>query len=140
DSKLENLRQRIAILTTLVPFDLEDTKNYITHRLKVGGHKEPGLFTTSAVKLIWDHSSGVPRNINTLCFNALLLARSLEQPQIDASILREVLTDSDWDHFSLNAYTPTSDEWSAQAAPALLEPTHEAERLSDTLGGLDVDP
>src|SRR6266568_4493658 len=35
--ELTQLHQRISILRTLTPFDLEDTKNYVEHRLKIAG-------------------------------------------------------------------------------------------------------
>jgi general secretion pathway protein A len=93
--QLAQLHQRISILTTLIPFDLEDTRNYIEHRLKVAGYQGPPLFTPVALRLIWERSGGVPREINTLCFNALLLAIAVEQKQVDSEILREVVADLD---------------------------------------------
>ena len=38
--ELAQLHQRISILTTLIPFDLEDTRNYIEHRLKSPATKD----------------------------------------------------------------------------------------------------
>ncbi|PYV64774.1 MAG: hypothetical protein DMG97_34000, partial [Acidobacteria bacterium] len=75
--ELAQLYQRISIRATLIPFDLEDTRNYIEHRLKIAGYRGPPLFTPAAVRSIWERSSGVPREINTLCFNALLLATAV---------------------------------------------------------------
>jgi general secretion pathway protein A len=90
--ELAQLSQRLSILTTLIPFDLEDTRNYIEHRLRIAGYQGPPLFTPAGLRLIWERSRGVPRDINTICFNALLLAR---QKQIDAAILQEVVADRD---------------------------------------------
>jgi type II secretory pathway predicted ATPase ExeA len=101
DPELAQLRQRIPIFATLVPFDLEDTSNYVKHRLQVAGCANHGLFTPGAVRLIWENSRGIPRNINTLCFNALLLARSANQLQIDESILQEVISDRQLDPLRL---------------------------------------
>ena len=100
--ELAQLHQRISILTTLVPFGLEDTRNYIEHRLKIAGYKGPPLFTSAALRLIWERSGGIPREINTLCFNALLLARATEQKQVDSAILHEVVADLDLDRIRLN--------------------------------------
>ena len=93
--EVAQLCQRISIRTTLIPFDLQDTRNYIEHRLRIAGYQGPPLFTIEAVRLIWERSRGIPREINTLCFNALLLARAVEEPQIDATILQEVVADRD---------------------------------------------
>jgi general secretion pathway protein A len=93
--ELAQLYQRISIRTTLIPFDLEDTRKYIEHRLKVAGYRGLPLFTPAAVRSILERSGGVPREINTLCFNALLLATAVKQEQIDSDVLHEVVADLD---------------------------------------------
>jgi len=103
--EMSQLHQRISMLTTLIPFGLEDTINDIEHRLIIAGYQGPPLFTSAALRLIWECSGGVPRAINTLCFNALLLARATEQKQIDPVILQEVLADFDLDRIRLNTGT-----------------------------------
>jgi TonB family protein len=91
--ELAQLYQRIPIRTTLIPFDLEDTRNYIEHRLRIAGYQGPPLFTPAAVRSVLEHSGGVPREINTLCFNALLLATAAGKKQVDLEILHEVVAD-----------------------------------------------
>jgi general secretion pathway protein A len=116
NSELAQLNQRISILTTLIPFDLQDTKNYIAHRLDIAGYQGPPLFTSAAVRLIWKRSGGIPRKINTLCFNALLLARAFEQKQVDSDILHEVVADLDLDRIRFNTDTPTDGTREVQSA------------------------
>jgi general secretion pathway protein A len=70
--RLSQLRQRIAILTTLEPLSAADTAQYIDHRLKTAGSSGKPIFTPEALTLIWEQSKGIPRIINNLCFNALL--------------------------------------------------------------------
>jgi hypothetical protein len=106
--ELAQLYQRISITTTLIPFGLKDTKNYIEHRLTISGYQGPPLFTSAALRLIWEHSGGIPRKINTLCFNALLLARTVEQKQIDSDILHDVVQDLDLDRIRFNTETQAS--------------------------------
>jgi type II secretory pathway predicted ATPase ExeA len=106
DPEMAQLQQRISILTTLVPFGVEDTGRYIAHRLMIAGYKGP-LFTSAAVTRIWQRSGGVPREINTLCFNALLLAGATEQKQIDAGILDEVVNDLDLARIRPNTEVPS---------------------------------
>ena len=103
--EMAQLNQRISIVTTLIPFGLKDTSNYIEHRLKIAGYQGPPLFTSAALRLIWERSGGVPREINTLCFNALLLARTVEQKQADSDILHEVVQDLDLDRIRFNTET-----------------------------------
>lgn len=68
---LEQLRQRIAVLTRLEAFSLEETGRYINHRLKVAGYSGEPLFTPEAVTAIAEASGGIPRNINKICYSAL---------------------------------------------------------------------
>jgi len=93
--QLKQLHQRISILKTLVPLDLAETENYIRYRLSVAGYRGAPLFTSTALRLVWETSHGVPREINTVCLNALLLLSALHKKQIDEDILREVIADLD---------------------------------------------
>ncbi len=90
---LLQLSQRISIMTTLIPFGLEDTTRYIEHRLKIAGYQGQPLFTSEALTLIWKHSRGTPREINKLCFNAMLLGSTQGEKRIDSEVVREVVSD-----------------------------------------------
>jgi type II secretory pathway predicted ATPase ExeA len=71
---LSQLRQRIAVLTHLEPFTVEETGYYIEHRLKVAGYSGEPIFDAASIRLIARNSKGIPRNINNLCYTSLLLA------------------------------------------------------------------
>jgi general secretion pathway protein A len=92
---LAQLRQRISLVIGLKPLSLDDTRNYIQHRLRVAGYEGPSLFTPQALLDTADFTEGIPRNINNFCFNAMSLACALRQKTIDASIVREVIADLD---------------------------------------------
>ena len=85
----EQLRQRISAISRLRPLALEETAAYIHHRLATAGYSRADLFTEGGVHLIWNHSKGVPRNINTLCFGAMMLGFAERTKSIDESILEE---------------------------------------------------
>ncbi len=91
----EQLRQRISSIARLRPLTLGETRAYINHRLRIAGYRETDLFTPGAVRNIWENGKGVPRNINTLCFNAMLLASAGNQKSIDETILEEAARDLD---------------------------------------------
>ncbi len=94
--RLTQLRQRVSIIARLQPFDAEQTRQYIDHRLRIAGYDfARPLFTPSALDLIICNTSGVPRNINNVCFNALSLGFVHKQQTIDADIIQEVLEDLD---------------------------------------------
>jgi type II secretory pathway predicted ATPase ExeA/outer membrane protein OmpA-like peptidoglycan-associated protein len=91
----EQLRQRISTISRLSPLNLDETRAYINHRLRTAGYRGSDLFTAGAARNIWENSKGVPRNINTLCFNAMLLAFAGNVKAVDESILMEAARDLD---------------------------------------------
>jgi general secretion pathway protein A len=95
---LIQLRQRVSIIARLRPFSYEETAAYIEHRLRVAGwESKRSLFDASAVRLIAEHSGGIPRNVNNLCFNSMSIACALKRRIIDDEIVREVIADLDLD-------------------------------------------
>ncbi len=92
---LQQLRQRISTVTRLDPFSSQETRAYIEHRLKVAGCQGEPLFTESAYSLIAGESLGIPRLINTLCFNALSLGFADGQGVIDEPLIQQILADLD---------------------------------------------
>jgi general secretion pathway protein A len=92
---LAQLRQRVSMVIRIEPFSNQDVNAYIDHRLWVAGCENPKLFTVGARKLIAEHSEGIPRNINNLCFNAMSLACALKREAIDRDIVRDVISDLD---------------------------------------------
>jgi len=87
---LVQLRQRIAILSSLQALDPLETVQYIEHRLRAAGWNGHLIFTPEALELIAKLSAGVPRTINNLCFNALHKAFTRRQEIIDSGIVKEV--------------------------------------------------
>jgi general secretion pathway protein A len=65
------LRQRIGMRYSLGPLSLEETVEYVDHRIRVaGGSRNP--FSRNAMNEIHQRSGGIPRLINTLATTALL--------------------------------------------------------------------
>jgi type II secretory pathway predicted ATPase ExeA len=91
--ELAQLRQRVSILSRIDPLNLVETAAYIEHRLQVAGYGGDPLFTPNALGLVAEHSNGIPRNINTICFNALGTGYALGKKRIDAAVIREVVAD-----------------------------------------------
>lgn len=92
---LSQLRQRVSMVIRIEPFTHEQVNAYIDHRLWVAGEGKPALFTVGARKLIAEHSRGIPRTINNICFNAMSLGCALRKETIDRDIVSEVISDLD---------------------------------------------
>lgn len=70
---LRQLRQRVAVRLTIEPLSDAVVEDYIRYRWsRAGGQTHP--FMPEAVSSVAHHSRGIPRLINTICDNALLLA------------------------------------------------------------------
>ncbi len=93
---LIQLRQRISIVARLAPLTPQETRGYVEHRLMVAGHSSgKPLFTSDAYAMIAEQSQGIPRNINTLCFNSMSLGCALKRPVVDKSMVEESVNDLD---------------------------------------------
>jgi general secretion pathway protein A len=77
----------------LEPYNPAEVVEYIAHRLKAAGHKRTVLFTRDALAQIAEHSAGIPRRINILCYNALTRAWSARKKLIESSIVHQVVKD-----------------------------------------------
>jgi len=86
---LSQLRQRITILSHLEPLSVPEIACYIEHRLKVAGYSGDPFFAPDALAVIAEHSQGIPREINNICFNSLLLGAARRRQTISAEIARE---------------------------------------------------
>ena len=86
------LKQRLVISRTLDPLEKKETRDYINHRLHIAGRKSQ-LFDKKALSLIWKKSRGIPRLINQVCDNALLIGFAVEARSIGPKIIKEVIQD-----------------------------------------------
>jgi type II secretory pathway predicted ATPase ExeA len=89
--RLSQLRQRIAVLSHLEPFTVEETGLYLEHRLKVAGYSGEPIFDPASIKLIARQSKGIPRNINNICYHSLLLSSARGQRTVTAEIVQDAL-------------------------------------------------
>jgi general secretion pathway protein A len=91
---LRQLSQRIAVRCRLTPMNMRDTAEYIRHRLKVSGCRIPALFSSGAVKHIYRFSRGVPRLVNIVCEQALVMAWTQERSSVTPAIVARVMKGS----------------------------------------------
>ena len=94
--ELRQIAQRISLKRHILPLEEGETYQYLRHRLRVADYSGPELFDHRAKELIWEYSGGVPRKINILCDNALLIAYGLRKTRIKAPVLQEAIDDLSW--------------------------------------------
>lgn len=83
------LRQRVGMWYHLDALGLEETAAYVNYRLEVAGASDGPIFTKASLDAIHRHTGGVPRVINNLCTNALLLAFGREERPVSAATVNE---------------------------------------------------
>ena len=88
----EQIRQRFNAIARLEPLTGREVQDYMAHRLQTAGGST-ALFTPGAIGAIACASAGVPRNVNTICFNSLTLAYALDKHHVGTEEVAEVLRD-----------------------------------------------
>ena len=89
-SKLRQIKQRITSRRRLTPLQDPDVRLYVASRLEHVGYTGDELFEPAAIERIISWSSGIPRLINTICDNALLLAYQASERRVTAGMIDEV--------------------------------------------------
>jgi general secretion pathway protein A len=117
DSSLRQLSQRISIRRRIVPLNEKEVYEYIDDRLVLANYKGPSLFADGALRLICEYSGGVPRKINILCDNALLIAYGLGKKKIKAAVIEEVIKDQGWSPHPPRALPPAGIVMKKGSAP-----------------------
>ena len=69
---MEQLRQRVVASSHIEPLNLDDTVNYVEHRLSQAGWQGDPEIDGDALQLIYRYSRGVPRRVNLICTRLLL--------------------------------------------------------------------
>lgn len=82
------LRQRLRHFYTLRPLGVEETRTYIRHRLRVA-QGSPDLFTDRAAILVHQITGGVPRLVNTVCDESLIVAFTRGRTKVDLDEVKE---------------------------------------------------
>jgi general secretion pathway protein A len=104
EPELRQLKQRVALRCRLDPLPSNEVGEYISARLKAVGYSRKDLFHASAVEKIAAHSRGIPRIINIICDNALLIAFAASKKTVSAATIDEVARD-----LRLNQQAATAD-------------------------------
>jgi type II secretory pathway predicted ATPase ExeA len=137
--RLSQLRQRISVLSHLQPFSEEETARYIGHRLEVAGYSGEPIFDAASIRLIARESLGIPRNINNLCYNSMLLTYMRKLRTVRAEIVQEAMAGLDMSAISCESFAvaesepvPLQEENSSAPVPGLPGPAASAPAAQDS--------
>ena len=91
--ELRQLKQRISVRYHIPPLNNKEVTKYINERLRVAGSQNSSIFTQNAIDEIFKYSRGIPRLINILCDNALLVGYATDQSKINNKVIKECIED-----------------------------------------------
>jgi type II secretory pathway predicted ATPase ExeA len=92
--ELRQLKQRIALRCHLEALSPNETRAYMSRRLRIAGAPAAGeIFSGPAIEAVFRHSRGIPRLINTICENALLSGYAKHAATITSEIIEGVARD-----------------------------------------------
>ena len=113
NNNVRQLRQRIFMWCRTLPLTAEQTAAYIAQRLTIAGRTEP-IFLPEAVMLIYRASRGIPRIINLICENSLILAYVEQYETISAQLVAAVIQDLDLDGTAARLSSGSSDSFAGK--------------------------
>jgi general secretion pathway protein A len=105
---LKPLKESIGIRRQIRGFTEEESTKYIDHRLRLVGSSSSQIFSPEAISLICSYSRGIPRVINTLCDNALLIGLRLSQKKIDIDTIRGAIKNLEGPRSRKTILSPTA--------------------------------
>ena len=92
---LRQLKQRIALRLQLEPLSIAEVDQYIRFRWASAGAEEALPFDEGAIQAIGKASRGLPRGINALCDNALILAYGSGDARVTAVHAQQAIRELD---------------------------------------------
>jgi type II secretory pathway predicted ATPase ExeA len=91
--KLRQLKQRITLQCRLAPLKKEEVFAYIEFRLNAAGFRGQSPFQRASLEAIAFYSKGIPRLVNIICDNALLMAYAASKGKVSPQMVEEVARD-----------------------------------------------
>ena len=88
--EMEQFRQRVAATCHIGPLDLDETQQYVLHRLKCAGAHGKPIFGAGVFDALYKASGGIPRRINSICDRLLLLGFLANREELTVDDLNEV--------------------------------------------------
>ena len=111
--QLRQLKQRIAVHGIILALSPTESRAYLRHRLAVAGapNQGAGIFSEEAISHLIHAAGGIPRQLNLLCDNALLIAYADGSREVLSGHAREAIRDH-------GVATPSARRRASEGAPA----------------------
>jgi type II secretory pathway predicted ATPase ExeA len=84
---MESLNQRMAARCYLTPLSAQETGLYVKHKIELSGVESSSIITRDALDAIYRGSDGIPRLIDQLADQALMLAAADRERPVSAAMV-----------------------------------------------------
>ncbi len=84
---MESMNQRLAARCYLTPLSIQETAQYVTHKIELSGVSSSNVITRDALDAIYRGSDGIPRLIDQLADQSLLLAFHDRERPVSAAMV-----------------------------------------------------
>jgi hypothetical protein len=91
EPRLKPLNDRIGARAMLEPLTPKEALAYVDFHLREQGSNARRIFKHRALEYIVDHGDGLPRRLNVICHNAMLLAYAAGRRKVSVSSAREAV-------------------------------------------------
>ena len=139
--ELEQVHQRIVAASHLKSLEMEETREYILHRLDVVGWRGDPAFSQAVFPLVYKFSEGIPRRINLICSRLLLHCALEQRHRVEVADVREVIGELQDEHLAAGASWSEADfhglEDTPDEGPAAAQGSVDAE-VPEATGASDV--
>ena len=98
---MESISQRIRMQYHLSGMTVTECQQYADQKMRSANLERP-VFTESAIKQIYSTTQGVPRLVNMLCGNSLILATQKSDNAVEDRHVTAVLADLDRQRGNIN--------------------------------------
>jgi general secretion pathway protein A len=78
-----------VVRCSAMPLSVEETRDYVQHRLRIAGARSDGIFLAEAVDRVHERSGGIPRLVNLLCAQGLSVAASRQTIRVSPRMIEE---------------------------------------------------
>jgi len=89
--------QRLGVKLRLRPLTDQEVAPFIEGHLKAAGARRKGIFETEAVAEIFHHSRGIPRLVQNIALDAMLVAMEADQKTVDAQAVGQAIIEMELD-------------------------------------------
>ncbi len=94
--EMEQLLQRVRLRCHISALSESDTRDYISHRLRVAGAGDRKIFDPDVIPLLYEYTGGIPRLTNVLCDMALTCAFSEQSSVVSTASVRTAIEELQW--------------------------------------------